>query len=100
MPPLNSQTIVPLLAQTNNIRNICIIAHVDHGKTTLADALLANNHIISSKATGTRYLDGRADEQEKGITMENSNVSLTFTVHQGKKISRKYNKSNATQGLT
>jgi translation elongation factor EF-G len=37
---------------TKNIRNFCILAHVDHGKTTMADALLANSGIISKKMSG------------------------------------------------
>ena len=47
----------------NRIRNICILAHVDHGKTTLSDCLICSNNIISAKTAGTmRYLDSREDE--------------------------------------
>jgi ribosome assembly protein 1 len=62
---------------TKNIRNMCILAHVDHGKTTLADTLLANNGIISNRMSGKlRYMDSRKDEQERGITMKSSAISL------------------------
>ena len=62
-----------------SIRNLCILAHVDHGKTTLADALVASNGIISQKMAGKlRYMDSRPDEQERGITMKSSAISLTY----------------------
>ena len=65
----------------NNVRIITTLGHVDHGKTTLMDALLAANNIISARMAGnTRYLDSREDEQERGITMESSAVSLKFHV--------------------
>ncbi|CAO1333103.1 unnamed protein product [Diamesa hyperborea] len=61
------------------IRNICILAHVDHGKTTLADYLIANNGIISTRNAGPmRYLDNRPDEQERKITMKASNITLYY----------------------
>nr|XP_034986724.1 elongation factor-like GTPase 1 [Zootoca vivipara]XP_034986726.1 elongation factor-like GTPase 1 [Zootoca vivipara] len=70
---------IGLQKKTDFIRNICILAHVDHGKTTLADCLISSNGIISSRLAGKlRYLDSREDEQIRGITMKSSAISLHF----------------------
>ena len=68
-----------LQSRPSQIRNICILAHVDHGKTTLSDCLIASNGIISQRLAGQlRYLDSREDEQSRGITMQSSAISLLF----------------------
>ncbi|KAJ4491631.1 hypothetical protein C8J55DRAFT_504709 [Lentinula edodes] len=66
------------------IRNLTTLGHVDHGKTTLMDSLLASNNIISARMAGKiRYMDSREDEQERGITMEASAVGLKYRVKDG-----------------
>lgn len=81
MPRVDSNTFVRLQNDPSCIRNICIVAHVDHGKTSLSDSLLASNGIISQRLAGKiRYLDSRPDEQLRGITMESSAISLYFRV--------------------
>lgn len=62
-----------------NIRNMSVIAHVDHGKSTLTDSLVCKSGIISAKNAGTaRYMDTRADEQERGITIKSTGISMFF----------------------
>ncbi|KAM0684480.1 translation elongation factor 2 [Mitosporidium daphniae] len=62
-----------------NIRNMSVIAHVDHGKSTLTDSLLMKAGIISlQKAGDARATDTRADEQERGITIKSTAISLYF----------------------
>jgi len=63
----------------HNIRSMSVIAHVDHGKTTLTDSLVQKAGIISSKAAGgARYTDTRPDEAERGITIKSTGISMYF----------------------
>ena len=63
----------------HNLRNMSVIAHVDHGKSTLTDSLVCKAGIISAKHAGTaRYTDTRADEQERGITIKSTGISMFF----------------------
>jgi len=62
---------------TSNIRNMSVIAHVDHGKSTLTDSLIAHSGIIATQKAGdARFMDTRKDEQEHTITIKSTSVSL------------------------
>ncbi|ADJ16268.1 elongation factor EF-2 [Halalkalicoccus jeotgali] len=67
-----------LMDNPDHIRNIAIAAHVDHGKTTLTDNLLAGAGMIADEGEATRLMmDTEEDEQERGITIDAANVSMT-----------------------
>lgn len=68
------------MTETQHIRNIAIIAHVDHGKTTLVDALLRQTHAVMEKRSETRDLlmDSNDLEREKGITIFSKNASIAW----------------------
>ena len=68
-----------IMNDSQNIRNISVIAHVDHGKTTLSDSLIAKAGIISSTDAGQKcLLDFEDLEKEKGITIKSTSISLHF----------------------
>jgi elongation factor 2 len=68
-----------IMDMKHNIRSMSVIAHVDHGKTTLTDSLVQKAGIISSKAAGgARYTDTRKDEAERGITIKSTGISMFF----------------------
>jgi elongation factor 2 len=79
MPNFTVDQIRECQYKTNNIRNMSVIAHVDHGKSTLTDSLIAKAGIIAGEAAGNaRFTDTRADEQERGITIKSTGVSLYY----------------------
>eukprot|EP00931_Biecheleriopsis_adriatica_P097240 TRINITY_DN70_c0_g1_i10.p1 TRINITY_DN70_c0_g1~~TRINITY_DN70_c0_g1_i10.p1 ORF type:complete len:840 (-),score=240.92 TRINITY_DN70_c0_g1_i10:263-2782(-) len=79
MPNFTVDQIRTIMDKTANIRSMSVIAHVDHGKSTLTDSLICKAGIISAKAAGdARYTDTRADEAERGVTIKSTGVSLYF----------------------
>ena len=79
MPNFTVDQIREIMGMTDNIRNMSVIAHVDHGKSTLTDSLIAKAGIIAGdKAGDVRATDTRADEKERGITIKSTGVSLYF----------------------
>jgi len=74
-----------IMDYVDNIRTMSVIAHVDHGKSTLTDSLVCKAGIISSRHAGTaRYTDTRADEQERGITIKSTGISMFFEYDRAK----------------
>ncbi|KAL5481270.1 hypothetical protein EMCRGX_G021401 [Ephydatia muelleri] len=61
-----------------NIRNMSVIAHVDHGKSTLTDTLVSKAGIIAADKSGCRFTDTRKDEQERCITIKSTGLSLYY----------------------
>jgi len=70
-----------IMDKKKNIRNMSVIAHVDHGKSTLTDSLVSKAGIIAgSKAGETRFTDTRKDEQDRCITIKSTAISLYYTM--------------------
>ena len=89
MPNFTVDQIREIMDKTDNIRSMSVIAHVDHGKSTLTDSLICKAGIISAKQAGdTCFTDTRADEQERGVTIKSTGVSLLTVQMVGAAVTR------------
>lgn len=76
--------ILRLMGEKESTRNLGILAHIDHGKTTLTDSLLAGTGLLSPQVAGSaRVLDYLEEEQKRGITMKTANISLLYKTADG-----------------
>ena len=76
-----TEKILDLMKKPEQIRNVGVAAHIDHGKTTFSDNLLAGAGMISEELAGEQLaLDFHEDEQERGITIDSANVNMVHNV--------------------
>lgn len=83
-----------IMDYTKNIRNMSVIAHVDHGKSTLTDSLVSKAGIIAAKHAGeARFTDTRQDEQDRCITIKSTGISMFFEydLDAGQKVTQQAN---------
>ena len=73
--------------QTERIRNFCIIAHIDHGKSTLADRFLEKAHLVTDRNFREQMLDSMDIERERGITIKSQAVTIPYKAHDGEEYS-------------
>lgn len=71
------------MKKKNNIRNFSIIAHIDHGKSTLADRLIEKSQNLSEREMSNQMLDDMELEQERGITIKLKSIKIQYKAKDG-----------------